>query len=155
MKRSLYIVAAVLTFLLLSAGCTKFSSQKFSSQLRSESDNNSSTATYSFKFSLKDESEIHTMDLQEGGSVRIKLTSSVKDGKVHFSLMDDEDKIIHEEQGKRFSFNESFSLDKGLYKIVLGYEKAEQGNLKLEVYSNSYFEYCGGREKDKDKKDGK
>lgn len=150
MKKALCIVAAVVAFVFLVSGCSVFPSKHLLSQIRSESKDNSSNATYDFKFSSKDESESHTLDLQENGSILITFKSTVKKGKVYFTLEDDEEKIIHEDSGKRMSFNEAFSLDEGLYKITLKYAKAEKGNLKLEIYSDSYFEYYNGKD-DEDK----
>ena len=155
MKKILYALVAAAAFILLFSGCSPFGSRQTSSQICTENDGKTSTGTYTFRYSSKDDSETHSLDLLERGSVRFKMNSMVKDGSVYFSLKDAEDKIIYENTGKRFSFNESFELSEGLYKIYLEYDNAEKGTLKLEVYSDSYFELLSSTEGEKNSKEEK
>lgn len=135
--------AAILIFAL--TGCTNYSARTQSSQIYSECKDNSSCGTYNYKFSAQNKQEIQTIDLPDDSAILIKYSSSVKKGNVSISLEDEEGTVIYKDSGKRFSFNESFSLESGLYKIILDYGNAEKGNINLEVYSDSYFEYSNGK----------
>ena len=141
MKKISYISIFIVAFIFLSSACSVFPRDTTSSDVRYDKDNNSSSGTYTLKFTQKDESELHTIDMQEDGVVLFKFTSRVKEGNISFTLKDDQDKIIHEESGKRISFNNSFSFQPGNYYIILDYEDTENGNVKLEMNSSSYFKY--------------
>jgi len=145
MRKILCITFAMTILIFAFTGCSNFNAKTHSSQMNLECKENSSCGTYNFKFSAQDKQEVQTIDLSEDCAILIKYSSSVKRGKVSISLEDEEGTVIYNDSGKRFSFNESFSLESGLYKITLDYDNAEKGNIEMEIYSDSYFEYSNGK----------
>lgn len=141
MRKTLCIIFAVTILIFAFTGCSNFSAKTKSSQISSECRDNSSSGTFSLKFSAQNKQEIQTIDLRESATLLIKFSSSVKKGEVSITIKDREDAIIYKDSGKQFSFNEAFSLESGLYKIIFDYDNAEKGTLKMEVHSDGYFEY--------------
>ncbi len=139
MKKRVILLAALLAFTLVFTGCGLQSS--VTTSFNYKSDKNESTGIYSLKFNKKSGEEAHELKMQEDGKVLVKLNSMVADGDISIKILTNDDKIIYENAGKVLSFNESFILNEGIYKILLDYNSLKRGTLKLELRSDNEFDY--------------
>ena len=155
MKKALCTATVLLIVIAAFAGCTLKVSQNNERSLNSNSRNGYSSITYDYKFSSKNDGETHVFELEKDGSIRIKLDSLVKEGKISFVLKNSDDEEIYESEGKRIDFNESFDLPVGSYTITFIYDDTEQGDVKMEIYSKTHIIYDDNRVKDEDSKEDK
>lgn len=148
MKKALCTTSALLLIVTAFAGCTLKVSQNNERNLNSNSRNGYSSITYDYKFSSKNDGETHMFELEKDGSIRIKLDSLVKEGKLSFRLENDDNETIYEKEGKRIDFNESFELPVGTYTITFIYDDTEHGDVKMEIYSKTHIIYDDNHDKD-------
>lgn len=148
MKKTISIILVAIILVFAFTGCEQFNNDSESTRINSSSRNNENIGSYNYKFSYKNTQKIQTIYIKEKGNVLFKYNSFVNDGDVGFTLETEQGKIMFEDSGKRFSFNETFSLDEGLYRIIIDLKEARKGNIKLEIHSDKYFEYCNLNIKD-------
>lgn len=155
MKRKLAIIIAITVLTFAFTGCRYFNTESESMKINSNNKGNKSSSTFDYKFSDQNDVKILTIDMHDKGDVLFKYNSFVKTGEVCFTLQTEEGKIMFEDSGRRFSFNETFSLEEGVYKILIDIIDAENGNIKLETHSDVFFKYYNDLDGEKDDKDSK
>ncbi len=139
MKKKAAVLAIIMVFALVFAGCGFRSS--VSTNFNYTSENNESVGTYSLKFNKKSGEESHALKMSEDGKVLVRINAMVSSGEISIKILTDEDKIIYESIGKVVSENESLNLEEGIYKVVLDYDSVDRGSLKIEFKSDSEFDY--------------
>lgn len=143
MKKALSIILLLILVIFSLLGCTIN---------ERSSDKQGSSATGNYKYSFKNEQEIHTLIMKESGKVDFDVDSKILSGDVNITILNEDGDVEYEGSGKEFVFDKSFNLDIGKYEIKLNYENAVDGIMKLNIFSESFFEYDNG---DGEKKAGK